>query len=395
MAVDFRIGTSGWSYKEWVSIFYPSEKGMFSFYAAVFNTTEINSTFYSYPSVSLVKGWHRMAPEGFKFAAKVPREITHKKKLDLSLDVQRDVERFLNLMKPLHEDEKLGPLLLQLPPGFKRTDKNRRTLEKFLSILPSDYMFACEFRDESWLTKDTFEILREYNVAYVIVDEPLLPPIVEITADFGYVRWHGRGKRPWYNYRYKIEELKEWLPRIEEITKKVKVFYGLFNNHFYGYAALNALQLLKLLNIQNTRQAEIEVKMLSVIEAKAPKPVKTIQTTLIGTPVIELKNVEELLSHLIDWKRIARARRINDRDVNFLKISDKLIKAKIRDYKVIIDVENRLISHDCADWARTAVEKKFCKHLAKIFLLLPKHTAALLLKTIISERDQWTFKHEI
>jgi len=395
LVVDFRIGTSGWSYKEWVGIFYPSEKGMFSFYASVFNTTEINSTFYSYPSANLVKGWRKMAPEGFRFAAKIPREITHKKKLDLSLEVQRDLERFLNLMKPLYDDEKLGPLLLQLPPGFKRDGKNERVLEKFFSILSSDYAFACEFRDESWLVPNVFGILREYNVAYVIVDEPLLPPIVEVTADFSYVRWHGRGKRPWYNYRYKVGELEEWLPRIEQVTKKAKVFYGLFNNHFYGYAALNALQLLKLLKLQNKRQAEIEANMLSIIEGKKPAPTKTVQTTLLGTPVVSLENVEELLSHLIDWKRIARARRINDRDVNFLKISEKLIKAKIRDYKVIIDVESKLISHDCADWARTSVEKKFCKHLAKIFLLLPRHMSVPLLKNIISERDQWAFKHEV
>lgn len=395
MVTDFRIGTSGWSYKEWVGIFYPSEKGMFSFYASVFNTTEINSTFYSYPSANLVKGWQRMAPKGFKFAAKIPREITHKKKLDLSLEVKRDLERFLNLMKPLHDNGKLGPLLLQLPPGFKRTEKDEHILEKFFSILPSDYMFACEFRDKSWLVPDVFEILREYNVAYVIVDEPLLPPIVEVTADFSYVRWHGRGKRPWYNYRYKVEELKEWLPRIEEIAKKVKVFYGLFNNHFYGYAALNALQLLKLLNLQNERQAEIEANMLNVIEGKKPMPVKTVQTTLLGTPVVDLENVEELLSHLIDWKRIARARRINDKDIRFLKISEKLIKARVRDYKVIIDVENKLISHDCADWTRTSVEKNFCKHLAKIFLLLPRQISVPLLKNIVSERDQWIFKHEV
>jgi uncharacterized protein YecE (DUF72 family) len=124
-------------------------------------------------------------------------------------------------MEPLNEAGMLGAILIQLPPSFSY-EKNYDNLASFLEILPEGYEFSVEFRHPSWLKNDIWKLLSNRNVAYTIVDEPLLPPEVHITADFAYVRWHGRGLRPWYNYRYSSRELEEWVPRIHKISDKVE-----------------------------------------------------------------------------------------------------------------------------------------------------------------------------
>ena len=129
------LGTSGWSYKEWIGPFYDDEKRMFSYYAKFFNTVEINSTFYRYPSRSTIYGLNRAAPPNFIFSAKLPRLITHKKKLDLAEDIRSDLMRFLELLEPLYTSGRLGCILIQLPPSFKYEDGYER-LEGFLDIIP-------------------------------------------------------------------------------------------------------------------------------------------------------------------------------------------------------------------------------------------------------------------
>ena len=142
------VGTSGWSYKEWEKVFYPDSKTpKLRYYSNIFNTAEIDSTFYANPKRGLVLGWVKNTPEDFQFSVKLPQEITHKKKLDPDLGVDADLDDFVELMKPLHDSEKLGPLLIQLPPSFDSTKIDK--LEKFLEMLPKDHMFAIEFRNKS------------------------------------------------------------------------------------------------------------------------------------------------------------------------------------------------------------------------------------------------------
>ena len=112
------LGTSGWRYEEWVGPFYPARERMFSNYARLFNTTEINSTFYRYPSPTMIKGLTRAAPKGFIFAVKMPKVITHEKRLDLPQGTRDDLFRFLRLLEPMRDEGKLGPILIQLPPNF-------------------------------------------------------------------------------------------------------------------------------------------------------------------------------------------------------------------------------------------------------------------------------------
>jgi uncharacterized protein YecE (DUF72 family) len=120
-----------------------------------------------------------------------------------------------------------------------------------------------EFRNLSWMRDETWSLLERYKVAYVIVDEPLLPPEVHLTADFAYFRWHGRGERPWFDYRYSKEELDRWIPKVEETAGKVKKVVGYFNNHYHGYAPENCLYLIEKLGLLSEEQKRAKAKTSS------------------------------------------------------------------------------------------------------------------------------------
>jgi len=272
------LGTSGWSYKEWEGPFYPKgEKKKLTYYSKFFDTVEIDSTFYGYPSKGMILGATRSTPPGFVFSAKLPKVITHEKKLDLEKGAKEDLFRFLHLMMPLVEDGKLGPLLVQLPPSFGYSDGLKK-LEDFLGVLPADVSFAVEFRNKSWLGKaDAIDLLREHNVAITTVDEPLLPPDTTTTADFAFVRWHGKGEMPWYNYRYRQDELQGWSKKVEAIATKTKKVYGYFNNHFHGYAVENSLKMMELLGSASAEQR----KLLAQVSKKIDAGFKKDQITLV------------------------------------------------------------------------------------------------------------------
>jgi len=248
------LGTSGWSYKEWIGPFYSKgDKSMLRAYGRVFKTTEINTTFYRYPTKEMVMGWARYSPSDFVFSAKLPKLITHKKKLDLEAGVEEDLEKFCETMRILLLDGKLACLLIQLPPKYEYDIDH---LESFFKILPLDFKFAVEFRNLSWMRKETWDLLKKHEVAYTIVDEPLLPPEIHITSSIAYFRWHGKGRSPWFNYRYSKEELEPWIPKVKAISSKVKKVYGYFNNHFHGHAPENCLQVLEMLGMLKPNQQE-------------------------------------------------------------------------------------------------------------------------------------------
>ena len=373
------IGTSGWSYKDWIGVFYSSEERMLERYWAVFKTTEINSTFYEYPTYGFVRYLLKNTPPGFVYSAKVPKVITHKKLLSVKKDVLFDLKRFLDIIGILKERDLLGPLLIQMPP--------KKTLDvpefsKFIESLPDGYEWAIEFRDSSWLTDETFNLLRSNSVAYVIVDEPLLPPIIKVTADFTYVRWHGRSSRPWYYYRYNEQELLEWVPKINELETKVKVVYGYFNNHFRGFAVQNALQFLKLLGKATKEQLDILEMIQEYFKKKAISEVKV--------KAVEAKSLDELLLLFVNKSRLERGKAIPDSAV-FFEIEDDRIIAKVKEYQIIIDLAKKAIWHDCADWAKRIEEKKMCKHLVKLFYLLPEEQSTFILKDISTNIDIWSF----
>jgi uncharacterized protein YecE (DUF72 family) len=265
-----KIGTSGWSYKEWEKVFYPDSKTpKLKYYSSIFDTAEIDSTFYANPSKGLVFGWTRNTPENFEFSVKLPQTITHKKKLDLEQGVEIDLNEFLELMKPLHDADKMGPLLIQLPPSFDSSKIDM--LKSFFELLPSDHKFAIEFRNESWLedSKNLYALLGRYNIANTIVDEPLLPVDLTVTSsEFSFIRWHGKGKRIWYDYEYSSDEIDPWVPRVKEITSKTKKTYGYWNNHFRGFALENGLELLQKLDLATDKQKATLAKVHDYLKAQ-------------------------------------------------------------------------------------------------------------------------------
>jgi len=374
------FGTSGWSYKEWIGPFYEDEKKMFSYYARFFNTVEINSTFYCYPSRSTIYGLNRTSPPGFIFSAKLPRLITHEKKLNAKENIKKELMRFLELLEPLSASGKLGCILVQLPPRFTY-DRDVGKLEKFLEMIPGDYEFAIEFRNSSWMKKETWRMLKEYNVAYCVVDEPSLPPEVHITADFAYFRWHGRSRRPWYNYRYSEGELKEWVPKLREAERKVKKIYGYFNNHFHGYAVENCIEFMQMLNIAKPEHERIKRR---IIEYNLYGKIENLD--------LAEREVWQLLLKLTDLGRIRRGRSIKDDDLTIQKSSDDIIKAKVKNYTLEFRLKEKVLRHNCDDWRKGIEEKRLCKHVVKVLFSIKPEKSLSILRSMIENKSDWNFQ---
>jgi uncharacterized protein YecE (DUF72 family) len=182
-----RVGTSGYSYPEWRGAFYPerfSAARMLPYYAARFSTVELNATFRRMPTVSAVAGWDRATPPGFLFALKAPQRITHVARLR---DVAGPLAAFLDATAGL--GDKRGPVLLQLPPTFKK-DTDR--LDHCLALVPPSVQIAVEFRHPSWLEEDVYELLRSRNAALCVADTEAGTTPAIATADFGYLRLRDR-----------------------------------------------------------------------------------------------------------------------------------------------------------------------------------------------------------
>jgi uncharacterized protein YecE (DUF72 family) len=319
------------------------------------------------------------------FTAKLPQLITHEKKLDLSQGVEEDLQRFVEVMEPLWLSGKLGCMLIQLPPRLTYQPKE---MEAFFKILPTQVRFAVEFRDHSWMRQETWTLLEKYKVAYTIVDEPLLPPEVHMTSNIAYFRWHGRGTKPWYNYRYPAEELEPWIPKFKETTRKVDKVYGYFNNHYHGYAVENCLQVLEMLGIQTPQQKAAKTKVENYFKDRSN--IKEFKLDVFAEPT-EM-NFEELLRYFVAPGRLERALDIGNEELTIQKETAENIEAAIREYHIIIDLKNSIILHDCADWGKILSTKKLCKHIAKLLLTIDREKATGILRNLYAQKDTWQFK---
>jgi uncharacterized protein YecE (DUF72 family) len=391
------LGCSGWSYKEWVGPFYKDHKeSKLAAYSEIFNTTEINSTFYAYPKAGMVNGWAQFSPKDFVFSVKLPGQITHDKELKIEKKLEQDLNYFLQLMRPLTDTGKLGCYLIQLPPRLKFLASE---VEDFYTILPEKHKFAVEFRNKTWLDKESIRLLEKYNLAYTIVDEPLLPPNIHITTNFAYLRWHGYGEMPWYNYRYKKGELEKWIPKIRELVENVETAYGYFNNHYSGYAPENCLEILEMLEVATSEQKIALEKIKSYREQPLETELKTKTLTEYmdnisikpKEPKIE-ENTESLLRQFADEGRILRGRVIRDNELKDITFKEQKLLGKIRKYSILIDLKEKLIQHDCDDWQRIKNRKKFCKHIIKLLLRISKKESLKILKTVKENLNQWKFK---
>jgi uncharacterized protein YecE (DUF72 family) len=127
-------------------------------------------------------------------------------------------------------------------------------------MLDPMFRYSVEFRNASWLRDETWDLLKKYDVAHAIVDEPLLPPEVHLIADFAYFRWHGKGEKIWFDYHYSTKEIDTWVPKVQETSKSVKKVFGFFNNHYHGYAPENCLYLLEKLGLLSESQKKAKDK---------------------------------------------------------------------------------------------------------------------------------------
>ena len=270
MVSKILVGTSGWGYDEWIGPFYPkslTQEDFLLFYSEVFYTNEINTTFYNVPSRWVVQNWVNKTPSNFLFSAKIPQTITHEHKLDIDLCL-KNLNHYLNSMEPLIKAKKLLSFLIQLPPSFNK--KNHfSNLKEFVNNWPGDlkkekYYLTVEFRHKSWMDDEVFEYLKEKSLTYCAVVEPLLPPRMDVTnSELAYIRFHGFGKKIWFDYFFKEEEIKRWAQSISKIIPKVDRIGIYFNNHFSGYATKNSLMLMKELALQPKNSPE-RVSILNV-----------------------------------------------------------------------------------------------------------------------------------
>jgi uncharacterized protein YecE (DUF72 family) len=236
MSAAIYIGTSGWSYKGWNDTFYPpeiSKKCQFEFYATQFPTVEINATFYRLPGLNMVRGWRDKAPDGFVFAIKGSRFITHMKKL---ANLNGAVNKFFDCIKPLKK--RIGVILWQLPPNLH---KDVPRLESFLRSLPHGYKYAVEFRHSSWLDTDTFRVLKKHSAAHVSVSSLGMPANLTVTSDLVYIRFHGLAKGAAHDYT--ASELRPWAAHIRRQFHAGKTVYVYFNNDLNVRAPGNARML--------------------------------------------------------------------------------------------------------------------------------------------------------
>ena len=229
-----RIGCSGWSYQDWVGPFYPKDAkpgDYLNLYSHVFNAVEIDSTYYRTPSPLMVNNWRKTTPDGFVFTAKFPKKITHELKLR---DSQAQLERFYKSMSELRE--KLGALVLQMPPSFKMK-KDWEALRNFLDQIDTKYTHAIEVRNKSWFKPEFYKTLEQHNVGLVWSENQYANTPTEATSDTAYLRMVGDRQITNFSEKQRDqgEVLKKWYDSLEEKSALFKQGFIFFNNHFAGF----------------------------------------------------------------------------------------------------------------------------------------------------------------
>jgi len=261
------IGTQGWNYRAWAGPFYPpgtKVADMLGLYAQAFPTVEVDSTFYVIPPDPVVAKWREEVPTTFRFALKVPQEVTHEKKL---VGADTILTRFLKRIAPL--GDRLGALLLQMAPDFRANEEAAAALETFCAGLSGDFPWAIEFRHAAWLTPQTLELLRTRRIALTLVEGrwikrgPMLELAIEPTASFAYFRWMGPERRLTDFGTVQVDrshETAQWLPAIETLRKRVTALFGYVNNQFEGHAPHTARSIQQALGVAAVDPSNLRVQ---------------------------------------------------------------------------------------------------------------------------------------
>jgi uncharacterized protein YecE (DUF72 family) len=244
------LGTQGWTYPSWVGPFYPPGTRSTAFlehYTRQFSTVELDTTFYAVPRLSTIAGWRDRTPAGFCFSAKFPQAITHEKGL---VHCAEDAAAFVSAM--LNLEQKLGPLLLQMPPSWGAG--GLAALTAFLPQLPAGPRYVLEVRHKSWLGKDALPkllgLLQQHAVALCLVQHAWMPRLDEVTAPFVYIRWLGRREDiPDDDFSHvrinRDVQLDAWAEQIKGYLQAGLTVFGYFNNHYQGHspASVRAMQM--------------------------------------------------------------------------------------------------------------------------------------------------------
>lgn len=234
MRSKYFLGCSGWYYDHWVGRFYPEDLDKtkwLEYYAEHFNTVEVNSTFYRFPTKRMLRSWYRRTPEDFVFTLKANQLITHKKKFK---GTQGLVDRFYQLAELL--EDKLACILFQIPPFLS---KDIVFLKAVIEQLDLEKDSVVEFRNQSWFCEEVYSLLRENRVGFCTISAPNLPQDLVATSHNAYVRFHGRND--WYRYLYSKGELQKWAEKIQRL--EVKNVFCYFNNDYQANAVTNCQQL--------------------------------------------------------------------------------------------------------------------------------------------------------
>ena len=252
------FGTQGWSYPDWVGSFYPpasKQEDYLPFYASVFDTVELDTTFYHPPKPTIVRSWARHTPETFRFAAKVPQAITHTARL---ATMAEQMTAFVRALDPL--GPRRGPLLVQMPADFVRDSGTVGVLDRFLMATPAEARIAVEFRDRSWHHPAIYELLRARRAAFAWTAWRDLPHPDAVTTDFLYLRWMGhreaieRFDRPQID---RTAELDAWEQDLRRALPEVKEVFGYFNNHWAGHSPASAAEMKRRLGLQAIEPKEL------------------------------------------------------------------------------------------------------------------------------------------
>jgi len=254
-----RTGPAGWSYHDWKGIVYPPDMPRslhpLTFLSALFDTVEVNATFYRPPNPRHCAAWVGKVAENprFSFSVKLWERFTHQRE---AWPGANDIRTFCDGIAPLADAGKLSVLLVQFPWSFKRSPKNRQWLARVTDAFAA-YPLALELRHASWDCPELYGGLADRNIACCNIDQPLfkdsIVPADRITAPLAYVRFHGRNRADWfrsgaarndrYNYLYSEQELEPWIEKIKGMKQRVNDLFIITNNHYRGQAVVNALEI--------------------------------------------------------------------------------------------------------------------------------------------------------
>ena len=310
MPAEIQIGTSGYHFKDWVGTVYPKglqPKDYLPYYARMFNCVEVNTSFYHIPSPSLFEGMQKKVPDDFLFVVKVPKEMTHDRRL---FDAAR--RPFLASLEPLRQRGQLGAVLAQFPYAYQPDEEEQKHLDRLSdAMVGAGVPTSVEFRHQDWYREEMLARLRDLGLGFVNVDLPHLGklprPSNDLTSSIAYYRLHGRNAEMWwkhptpshrYDYSYSAGELAAWTARIEEARPQVDRVFAFTNNCRMGASIIDALRMKQLLNL-DTLLPETTASD-SLFEKARRDPIEAMQQRVdeeraLDAPVVERWRKEQRL----------------------------------------------------------------------------------------------------